>query len=126
MQAYKTLSLIVSIYFLQGCATPEESMNKMRAKSDYILCTEYMTLPTANIEHRYREQEISRRNINCNQYGDSAAERRKADAAFQEGLRNLQGQNKAQGQPQSQQRPYNPNACIQDGGPIYCPNYPRR
>ena len=100
---------------LFGCASPDEIRNNIRQLSDGQLCLQYMTLPTINFVHIYREEEMRNRGLDCWKYGNVAAERAKADAAFQ-------GNNNVT-QPQQQiiiQQQFNPAACIQDGGGTFC------
>lgn len=90
--------------------------------SNRELCMQYMTLPSINVYHSAREQAIRERGIDCWKYGNITEERRKANAEFQKAL---QPQQRAIPQQIIIQQQSNPNACIQDGGGIYCPNYRR-
>jgi hypothetical protein len=100
-----------------GCVTPERVQEEVLQKSDRALCMEYMTSPTLNILDGERAREISRRRLDCWQYGNVAEERRKADADF-----NNSWPGKKPSQPQTYIQPTNnPNACIQDGGTVSCP-----
>lgn len=123
MKMSKFLSVFVlsAVVLLQGCASQQEVLGNLRAKSDRQLCMEYMTLPSMNFYHSEREAVIRERRLDCWKFGNIAEERRKADAEFQRGL---QGNRVVPQQVIIQQQNNNPNACIQDGGGIYCPNHP--
>lgn len=110
-----------------GCASPEEINRVLSQKSDGALCLDYMNYPSANPYHSDREREMRRRGLDCWKYGDVAAARARADAGFRQNNEALM----RQGQPQQTQQiiiqqQANPNACIQDGGGVFCPNYRKR
>lgn len=107
---------------LQGCASSEEVIGNLRAKTDRALCMEYMTLPSANFYHSEREFVIRERRLDCWKYGNIAEERRRADAEFAKPLPSQREQVAPQQVIIQQQS--NPNACIQDGGSVFCPNHP--
>jgi hypothetical protein len=46
------------------------------------LCVDYLTLPSINVWQKYREQELARRNENCEKYLELAEQKRQSNKEF--------------------------------------------
>ena len=56
---------MLSVLFL-GCSSSLK--DRIKNKSDYSLCYDYLTYPSINIWQSDRKEEISARNLNCSKY----------------------------------------------------------
>lgn len=112
---------------LSACASPEEQKAYVTSLSDRELCMTYMTSPSMNQYQDARYAEIRQRRLDCWQYGNVAEEQSKAERRLSDSIRRASGESVGEttntGQPTRQKA--NPNACIQDGGGVYCPNHPK-
>jgi hypothetical protein len=70
---------------ISGCATSSTYQNTPTSK----LCIDYLTLPSVNVNHGARAEELARRGENCNGYGGAAELRLRADSALQSSLNKL-------------------------------------
>jgi hypothetical protein len=109
-----TKSLTLAVIVLAGCATADTYRNTPTAK----LCIDYLTLPSVNINHGARAEELSRRGENCNDYMGAASARRAADNAFENSLRSMQQLN----QPQPVRTPVQ-TQCYRNGAYVNCTSY---
>jgi hypothetical protein len=113
--------------FLSACASPEQQKAYVTSLSDRELCMTYMTSVSMNQYQDARYAEIRQRRLDCWQYGNVAEEQSKAQRRFDDATRRASGE--SVGQTTETQLPktkmVNPNACIQDGGGVYCPNHPK-
>jgi|GEM_PF-4390719 len=71
---------------LGGCVSADFYRNTASSK----LCIDYLTLPSLNINHGARAEELARRGENCEQYMGIAQTRKNTDTAFENSLRSLQ------------------------------------
>lgn len=108
------LSLISIVLALLGCATADTYRNTPTSK----LCVDYLTLPSININHGARAEELSRRGENCNEYMGLARARRDADNAFENSMRALQQSS----QPQQIRTPTQ-TTCYRNGQYVNCTSY---
>lgn len=80
--------LIVTITLtLFGCASPAERQAYARRMGDQELCMSWMATPSMNQYYGALQGEIRRRGLNCYQYGNVAAEQRKAENRLNEAIR---------------------------------------
>lgn len=84
-----TLAMTICVAVLGGCATAETYKNTPTAK----LCVDYISLPSINLNHSARAEELARRGEDCNQYIGAAKARIDANAAFDNALKNMQKSN---------------------------------
>jgi hypothetical protein len=89
MNRLSLISIVPIVLALTGCATADSYRNTPTSK----LCIDYLSLPSMNLNHGARAEELARRGENCNQYMNAAAARRSADAAFDQTLRTMQQSN---------------------------------
>lgn len=108
----KKILIFISLLFLISCSATQSERNDMMRMSAQQLCMDYMTLPTVNRLQNDREEIIKLRKINCWQYGNVAAERRKADADFRD-FRSIQPETK----------PRTKTQCVKTGDVINCTTY---
>lgn len=90
MRVPSKIFLFIAIVTLFGCATVDEKRAEFSRQSDARLCLDWMTLPSINIWHPEREDEIQRRGIDCTRYGNIAASRGSADDRFERNLDRMQ------------------------------------
>jgi hypothetical protein len=84
---FKVATPVILISALLGCASPAEQQAYVSRMGDQELCMSWMTSATMNQYQRAREGEVRRRGLNCYQYGNVAAERRKAENRLNEQIR---------------------------------------
>lgn len=75
----KTLKYILAsfgVFMLSACVRDAEFY---RNQSSMQLCLDYMALPSVNINHGARAEELKRRNEDCSAYKEVAASRIKAN-----------------------------------------------
>ena len=148
------LSVVVVLsQILSGCLSDEQKMQrkeqqkiahakylvenaaKYQDTSDRALCMDWMTTYSRNIHQRHRKAEISRRKLDCWEYGNVAAEQRIAKCEFDNALAKLAKRTQINcttgntiSAPQTVLRiPNNiprgiDNRCVQDGGTQMCYN----
>ena len=89
---------------LAGCATADTYRNTPSSK----LCIDYLTLPSMNINHGARAEELSRRGENCSGYMGMAELRRDA--------------NRDANQPQQIRTPVQ-TQCYRNGAYVNCTSF---
>lgn len=114
MKQLKRLSLLSVVVVLGGCVTADSYRNTSSSK----LCIDYLTLPSININHGARAEELARRGENCGAYMGMAKARRDADNAFENSLRSLQQSS----QPQQIRTPTQ-TTCSRNGQYVNCTSY---
>lgn len=77
------------IFMLSACA---RDAGYYKNQSSMQLCLDYMTLPSVNINHGARSEELKRRNEDCSAYKEVAASRMKADESFDSRLQRMTSQ----------------------------------
>lgn len=77
---------ITGVFLLAGGMILSGCGPKVSQRPTAQLCTEYMTLPSANIWQSERAAELARRGADCNPYIGIAAARREADRDLQSTL----------------------------------------
>ncbi len=108
------LTTLSAVALITGCATADSYRNTPTSK----ICVDYLTLPSININHGARAEELSRRGENCNEYMGIAKSRRDADNAFQNSMRTLQQSS----QPQQIRTPVQ-TQCYRNGSYVNCTSY---
>ncbi len=107
------MSPLTFVIILCGCATADSYRNTPTSK----LCLDYLTLPSINVNHGARAEELARRGENCSEYTGMARARRDADNAFQNSMRALQ-----QSGQQQTNRPTQ-TTCVRNGNIVNCNSY---
>ncbi len=116
MKILNQLVFFTLVIFLGGCVSADYYRNTPSSK----LCVDYLTLPSVNINHGARAEELARRGENCDQYMGAAQARRNADASFENSMRLLQQQ--PQTQPQQIRQPIQ-TQCSRNGQYVNCTSF---
>lgn len=145
------LLILTSLGILVGCETFNDHPTTMRNFISQNQCHEAEAYANRNFREDYLDWMLGNIALSCRKNRRAAIEYYKAGARANSQYSNLSvralielgetpptpiikyvtnpAQPAVQQQiiiQQPQQQIMNPNACIQDGGPIFCPKYPRR
>ena len=100
MSIKKISTLMIVAVFVSACSTPEEdaaraarNIEKYKDTSNRALCMSWMTSHSLNVHKKSKAMEISRRKIDCWDYGNVAEEQRKVRADFDAAVAKLGGSN---------------------------------
>lgn len=84
LSARAWLPLLVTA-LVAGCASPDQ----YKSQSTMELCTNYLALPSYNVNQSTRAAELQRRGEDCSRYAAAAAVKSESDARFNRTLQSL-------------------------------------